>query len=277
MTFIQFLNWIPKEFDNQEVNLSIITLCSKIIKSGTDLIISLNKKIDFNPKHCLNKLADYYCNNKPLAQITHETKFNGYKFIVNNYVHCPRNETELLAKTISIIMMNDSNLNKVLDICAGTGNLGISIKLNHKYINLSLLEIYKPAIRNINANIELHNIKANVIKVDFFKFIKTNKEKFNVIIMNPPYVDKKELDSKIIKYENIMSFNNSINPLAFYKELLNSLNHLINQDHFLIGCEFGYNQKQQIKKLIKNAGYIQYTTFYKDLNNLDRYFIIYKK
>lgn len=277
MTFWELINSLPKEFDNQAVNLSILFSCSKLVKSGSNLILNRNKKIDFDDKDYLTKLKEYYQNNKPLSQITHEARFNGYNFIVNDHIHCPRNETELLAKTIDLLMMSNLSLVNVIDICAGTGNIGISIKLNHKYVNLTSLDVDFEAIKNIQSNLKLHHLKAKVINEDFFAFINNNKNKFDVVIMNPPYVDINVLDQSMTKYENIISFSNSKDPLKFYEVLINNLTKLVNKNHFLIGCEFGYDQKHKIKQIIKNAGYLKYTTFYKDLNNLDRYFIIYKK
>ena len=74
-------------------------------------------------------------------------------------------------------------------------------------------------------------------------------EKFDVIVIKPPYVAKKELDSTMTKYENAISFNNSEDEMLFYIEFFHHYQRIINFDHFLIGLEFGYDQKDKVKSL----------------------------
>ena len=78
------------------------------------------------------------------------------------------------------------------------------------------------------------------------------------------------------KYENAISFNNSEDEMLFYIEFFNHYQRIINFDHFLIGLEFGYDQKDKINDLIKENNLSKYATFYKDYSNHDRFVIIYK-
>ena len=139
-----------------------------------------------------------------------------------------------------------------------------------------MLDIDTNAINNIRFNLDNNKLEARIINQDFFEFIKTNTEKYDVIVFNPPYVKKEELDLEMIKFENKISFSNSDDPLEFYKVLLSSLDKVTNSKHYLIGIEFGYDQKQDLEKILKSVNLLQFSRFYKDLNNKDRFLIIYR-
>jgi release factor glutamine methyltransferase len=239
------------------------------------LITNANKKIDFKIKKINKLLKLYYHDKKPLYQITHKCLFNNEHFVVSKKVHCPRNETEYLTIEIEKILKKNNKLISLIDICAGTGCIGISLKKHIKNIELTLVDISKKCIKNIKKNLRINNVNGKTIKMNFFKFIKVNKKKFDVLIMNPPYLEKNELTKPLTKYENSISFNFQNNVINFYKKLFEKIN-LLTNDHFLIGIEFGYKQKQMILNIIKENKLEIYTKFYRDINNLDRYAIIYK-
>ena len=276
ITFFELVTQIEKKYNNKNINNSLIYHYSKMVKNLTDLLVNRNEQIDFDYNELMIALDDYYIKHKPLTTIIKQIYFNGVNLKVFDNVHYPRNETELLAEKIEEILTKDNSLNSIIDICAGTGNLGISIKNHFSKLELSLLDIDVNAIHNIKFNLKNNKLRAEVINKDFFKFIKTNRKKYDVIVFNPPYVKKEELDLEMTKFENKISFSNSEDALEFYKVLFNSLDKIVNANHYLIGVEFGYKQKQDLEKILKNNNLLQFTTFYKDLNNQDRFLIIYR-
>ena len=276
ITFFELIAQIEKKCTNKNINNSLIYFFSQKVKNLTDLLVHRNEQIDFDYNELMIALDDYYNKHKPLTTITKQRHFNGINLKVFYKVHYPRNETELLAEKIEEVLAKDSTLNSLIDICAGTGNLGISIKSHFSKLRLSLLDIDTNAINNIRFNLDNNKLEARIINQDFFEFIKTNTEKYDVIVFNPPYVKKEELDLEIIKFENKISFSNSDDSLEFYKVLLSSLDKVTNSKHYLIGIEFGYDQKQDLEKILKSVNLLQFSRFYKDLNNQDRFLIIYR-
>ena len=276
ITFFELVSQIEKKYTNKNINNSLIYFYSKKVKNLTDLLAYRNEPIDFDYNELMIALDDYYNKYKPLTTITKQQYFNGINLKVFNKVHYPRNETELLAEKVEEILAKDNTLNSLIDICAGTGNLGISIKNHFPELDLCLLDIDTNAIDNIKFNLQNNKLEGKVINQDFFEFIKTNKDKYDVIVFNPPYVSNKELDLEMTKFENKISFSNSDDPLEFYKVLFNSLDKITNSNHYLIGVEFGYDQKHDLEKILKSNNLLQFTKFYKDLNNQDRFLIIYR-
>ena len=276
MTFFECIQKNNKEYDNSQVNYAILFYLSKKVKNQTDFISFRNNEIDFAYNDYVSLLKEYYLDKKPLGHIIKQVVFNNTPIKLLPMVHCPRNETELLVTNIQNIIKIDNKLTKVIDLCAGSGCIGISLKNNINKISLSLLEIDDNSIECIMNNLILNKIQANIYQEDYFDFIKSSNEKFDVIVINPPYVAKKELDSTMTKYENAISFNNSEDEMLFYIEFFNHYQRIINFDHFLIGLEFGYDQKDKINDLIKENNLSKYATFYKDYSNHDRFVIIYK-
>lgn len=276
-TYHQLIVDANKKYQNQAVNMAILLHLSPYFNTTTDLMIHRNNLVDFDINNYFSLLEDYYEHSKPLAQIIHSAKFNDLELNVHPMIHTPRNETELMAKTIQTILMGQYQYHHILDLCAGSGNIGISIKYHFPYLQLTLLDTDADAVTNIKDNLNKFKIQADVIHEDFFKFIEQDHTpKFDVICMNPPYVSADELDSRMMKYEKKISFINSSSPLDFYDSLFKNLNHLVSSNHFLIACEFGYNQKSSIQKLVQQYHLAKFTTFFKDLNGIDRFFIIQK-
>lgn len=275
ITFSNALIKLNKKFDNDNINRIIMYHYSKKVKNLTKFILNRNKLIDFDYSKYLSSLKNYYIDKKPLSSIIKKQYFNGLTFRVFNKVHFPRNETELLAEKVEEILKKDSKLKTIIDICCGTGNLGISVKNHFTYMNLTLLDIDKNAIKNVSYNLKHLKIKGKILNKNFFDFIKLNKTKYDVILFNPPYVSKDELDLNMIKYENKISFYSNVKPIEFYKALFNNIKKLINHKHYLIGVEFGWNKKKDIKTLLHKNNLLKFSKFYKDLNNLDRFLIIY--
>ncbi len=275
ITFFDALTKLDKKFDNDNINRTVMYYYSKKVRNLTNFILYRSKLIDFDYSKYLKSLKDYYINKKPLSYIVKNQYFNGLTFKVFNKVHFPRNETELLAESVEKILKKDRKFKSIIDVCCGTGNLGISIKNHFPLMNLTLLDIDKNAINNTKYNLKHLKTKGTVLNKNFFSYIKNNKIKYDVVLFNPPYVNENELDPNLIKYEDKKSFCNSKNPIIFYKTLFTNINKLIKGKHYLIAAEFGSKQKDDIKLILSENNLLKSTKFYKDLNNLDRFLIIY--
>ena len=278
MTFFELMSKVNKKYDNKFVNINILCHVSKLVQNSTDLITHRNDEIDFNDCAYFQLLEDYYEKHIPLAQITHHAFFNGHEFKVNEMVHCPRPETEIMAQTVQILMSQDPKLKSILDLCAGTGCIGLSIALNLPYTTVDLVDNNSKALTNILNNISKYDLeeRSSVIAGNYFELIKKAQTKFDVVVMNPPYVPLVQLDKEMTKYEDKSSFCSAANPFAFYSVLLEEYKNIVHEDHFLIACEFGKDQKEPLENMIKNANLLKYTHFYKDLSDQWRFFVIYK-
>ena len=136
----------------------------------------------------------------PIQYIIGEVQHKNIKFKVNKNVLIPRPETIELCDWI---IFNQKNKCKILDIGTGSGLIALILK---KYITGSIVHAWdkSPLILKIaKENAFKNNIEINFKIVDILKNVKVN-DKFDIIVSNPPYVDKSEMqfiDQSIVKYE----------------------------------------------------------------------------
>lgn len=186
-----------------------------------------------------------------------------YKYFYKNKIHIfysiliPRYDTENI---ITISKKITNNFIKINIYELGCGSNNINKSLNFKYLN------------NINIdNNFLCYLTKNKIKNkkhifnDWFFLIK-NLKKTTLIITNPPYIEKKELNvnNKIIK-NSLISNKNGLNSI--YDIIKNSKNILLKNG--IIILENGYNQNKKVRKYSRLNGFNTYT--FKDNNNIKRF------
>ena len=209
----------------------------------------------------------------PIQYIVGNVDFYGYNFIVNESVLIPRFETEeLVENTIYYIKKYFNDKVSVLDLCTGSGCIGITLKKELPNIEVTLSDISEKALKVAKENIGKLNIK--LIKSDI---LKTINDKYDVIISNPPYISYDEEIMPIVKNNepNIALYAKN-NGLQFYEEILKNCKKNLNEK-YLIAFEIGEKQANSIiniaNKYLQNIQVI----VKKDLQNRDRMIFIMNK
>ena len=135
----------------------------------------------------------------PVQYIIGYVDFYGLKINVNEFTLIPRYETEYLIELTlkEIKKMNLANP-KILDLCTGSGAIGLTLKSLLPSSEVTLSDISKDALMVANKNKNELNLDVNIIESDLFKNI---PGKFDVIISNPPYVMTNEILPKDVLYE----------------------------------------------------------------------------
>ena len=223
----------------------------------------------------LNKLKkcliSYYINFVPIAYITKSQNFYNENYYINENVLVPRYDTEVLVET-AIKYIEKYNLKKCIDMCTGSGCVGISIAKNSSIDEMKLVDISSEAIKVVKRNVKLNNIgnKCKTVCSDLFNNISKN-DKFSLLVANPPYIklkDKKIL-SKYVKNEPEIALFGGNDGMDFYKRILDNAAYYLENNAFII-FEIGYDEKEDIKNLISNYKFYDIIEFIKDYGNNDR-------
>lgn len=215
-----------------------------------------------------------YLDGEPLSRIFKKIHFFYHDFVVDDGIFCPRLETEILVEKVFLYCKDKIKLN-ILDLCSGTGVIGISLKLLLPSAKVTCSDINALATTNIKKNADLLKAKINIIHSDLFENI--NNQKFNVIVCNPPYISKEEnLESSVTKYDPLNALFANDNGLEIYKLILNNLKPYLDSNDYLVAFEIGYNQGEIIKQLLTNYDNSCNVEIFKDYNNLDRVVIARK-
>lgn len=205
-------------------------------------------------------LKNDYSTDKPLAYILGYTTFMGKKINVNSNTLIPRIESEILID-FTYQYLHDGM--KVLDLCTGSGVLGITLAL-HKSIGLTCADISTEALKVCESNLKLHNINGKIIAGDMFENI---DDKYDLIVFNPPYVDKSEvLESSVFDYEPHLALFGEQKGLQFYENFFSVSNNYLNKNGIII-LEIGDNQFQSIKEMMSDFSDI---TLIKDMFGRER-------
>lgn len=209
------------------------------------------------------------CEHYPLQYLLGYAHFMDYTFLVNENVLIPRNDTEILVELVNeILNKKEGEKVSLLDLCCGSGCIGISLKLYHKDILLTLSDVSKEALEVTRKNLEKHNVTANVVCGNLFSGISS---KMDMIVCNPPYIEKDVINTlsiEVKEYEPHLALDGGIDGLDFYRQITkDSLNHL-NKQGFLF-FEIGYNQGSAVKHLMEENGFFD-VFIKKDYAGLDR-------
>ena len=161
------------------------------------------------------------CNNYPLDYLISKKNFYGYDFFVNEDVLIPRPETEELVKWILDDNNNLTGTKKVIDLCSGSGCIGIVISKENNNMDVTLSDVSDKALEVCNRNKIIVNPGVKLIKLDLNSKLQ-HHEKYDLIVSNPPYLSRDEADEigKNVKYEPEIALFAPINkPLHFYEKI----------------------------------------------------------
>lgn len=169
-------------------------ICTLLGKSRTEILAFGNIDFPEDKQELLNKIIQEKIAGKPLEYIFNSADFLGRRFYVDERVLIPRPETEeLILKTQKKLKTAPKN---ILDLCTGSGCIGITLALNYPTANVTCSDISAPALDVAAQNAKTHKAKIKFTKSNLFANINGT---FDLIISNPPYI--KEDDIKTLSTE----------------------------------------------------------------------------
>ena len=219
------------------------------IKIALDPKFNLSKELEDTLVQKMKMITNHY----PIDYIINKKNFYGNDFYVNESVLIPRPETEELVDWLINDHLNIDNQKRVIDLCTGSGCIGISIDINNNYLDVTICDISNQALKVCEINKKNLNSKVKIIELDLNLISRENK-KYDIIISNPPYIPPSESDllDKNVKYEpDIALFTPKDNPLHFYEKIFEfaSLN-LSNNG--IIYLEINPNYTKEFNQLLTN-------------------------
>lgn len=231
--------------------------------------IALNYNEQIKANIMLNKL---YKDNLPIAYVIGYTNFYKEKYFVNSNVLIPRVDSEILVEK-AISYVNNEKCNTMLDMCTGSGCLGISIAKNSDIKHVDLIDISEDALLVTSKNIKENGVedKCNIIKSNLFSKLKDSNIKYDMIVSNPPYINSDvilTLDESV-KKEPVIALDGGKDGMDFYRKILKEAREYLN-DKGIIIFEIGYDQLSKIQSEIKKHKEYRIIESIKDYGGNDR-------
>ena len=246
----------------------------------------------------LQKLHSFYENFEkrrkriPLAQILGRQSFYGLDFFVNEDVLIPRADTECLVdlvledyaelakqteKTYAEkrnsahvsnkheddveIVGSDSSL-RILDLCTGSGCIGISVAKHLPYQELLLVDLSEKALAVAKKNAEKH-LGENVRLLQSDLLTAVQGKRFSLLLSNPPYIVSKvipDLEREVSEYEPKMALDGGEDGLLFYRRIAKEAKAVLLPGARLY-LEIGYDQGESVKDIFQKEGYQEVEVF----------------
>lgn len=189
---------------------------------------------------------------EPVQYIFRRAPFMGYEFYVDERVLIPRMDTEVLCEAASQYIKRRKTV-AVLDLCAGSGAIGLSLKHLHPDIRLTLSDISEDAraVQMINAQ----GLDVEILTGDLFSPV--SDRAFDLIVCNPPYVCAGDILtlSPEVRKEPRLALDGGPDGLDFYRAIARAFRaHL--RPGGRIYLEVGYDQASDVAHLLGGADVI---------------------
>ena len=161
---------------------------------------------------------------EPVAYIIGEWEFYGLTLDISREVLIPRPDTELLAQRAIDLVSKAGEGARVLDLCAGSGCIGLAVAQNAPNCRVVLADLSEDALRICKSNVRRCNLNARVttVRADALEAPATALWDFDVIVCNPPYIpsgDIPGLDVSVRDYEPWSALDGGEDGLDFYRAI----------------------------------------------------------
>lgn len=191
----------------------------------------------------------------PMAYILGTKEFMGLPFKVTEDTLIPRPDTEILVEE-AIRVIRARGYHEVLDLCCGSGAIGLSVAAHLQFTSVTLSDINKGALRVTEANAKALDVmqRVRIVESDLFDAIDGT---YDIVLSNPPYIREEErnaLPPSVRDFEPHQALFGGQSGLEFYERIArDAREHLA--PHGMLLVEIGYDQALEVKEIMKRYGY----------------------
>ena len=196
---------------------------------------------------------------EPLAYVLGEWEFYGLKIQVSPDVLIPRDDTCALVQLAISQALFLPESPRILDLCTGSGCIGLAIASRVKDARVTLADISKEALAMAKKNAANNHLAPPIacIQADALKPVAPFLGKFDMIVSNPPYItswEMEQLPDSVAKYEPHLALFGGEDGLDFYRSIAKNYKSALKPGGYL-AFEFGMGQGDDVCKILKANGY----------------------
>ena len=260
---------IKKEKISNPLLDSEILLSNSIKRDKKHIILNPKEILNLEQTRIFKNLIKRRTKGEPVAYLINRKEFWKDEFFVNKDVLIPRPDTEIIVEQVLKIYPKNLGL-QLLDIGTGSGCILLSILKERSNFYGTGIDISKKSINVSKHNAKLLNLNN---KVKFFHSSVDNFKigKYDIIVSNPPYIeffDLKYLEKDVINFEPKLALRGGFDGFSKISNVIHKSKTLIKKNGKFI-LEIGFNQKNKVKKMLKEEGFYINKTI-RDYGNNDR-------
>ena len=278
-TILKLLNWAASYFTSHDIDnpksTAEILLSYALNLQRIDLYLQYDRPLSSDELSAFKQLVQRRRNREPVAYIVGNKEFWSLPLMVTRDVLIPRPDTECLVETALSILDHkpvDEPL-RILDLGTGSGAIILSIASQcqgHVYFASDLSE-KATALARANAR-ENGLTHVHFFTGDWLVPVRVSAKPFDLIVSNPPYIPSGEipdLQAEICRYEPLSALDAGADGLRCLRDLVqNAWPYLKPGGHLIV--EIGYNQKDDVTALARDAGQYEAISVRKDYGGNDR-------
>lgn len=202
---------------------------------------------------------------EPVAYLIGEWEFYGLPLDISRDVLIPRADTEVLAEQAILAARAAGEGARVLDLCAGSGCVGLAVAANAPQCRAVLADVSEEALKICRQNIRRNDLNARVtcVQADARQAPSSVLWDFDVIASNPPYIptgDIDGLDSSVRDYEPHLALDGGDDGLDFYRDIAEKWRTALRLGGVLL-FEVGIGQAADVEQILARCGYEDIETF----------------
>lgn len=210
---------------------------------------------------------------EPLAYVLGEWSFYGMNLYVDSNVLIPRDDTCAVASLAIEKALHLEHSPRVLDLCTGSGCIGLAIASRVKDARVTLVDLSKEALAVAKKNVMRQKLSGRVAcyQADAMEPAPEFLGKFDFIVSNPPYITSDEMEQlprSVRDYEPHLALHGGDDGLLFYREIIRNFTGALKPGGYLC-FEFGMNQGDDVCSLLESNGYTIVERA-NDYNNIER-------
>ncbi len=234
--------------------------------SRTDLKFESDRAIAPDQLAQLEEMLKRRASGEPVQYILGSADFMGLKFQVDRSVLIPRQDTETLVES-ALIALRAYAAPAVLDLCAGSGCIGLSIKSLAADADVTLADVSREALEVARKNMRALGVAAMLRHGDLFRAV--GRDRFDLIVSNPPYIPRGELAGlqREVRFEPALALDGGPDGLDFYRRIAEEAPEHLNPGG-AVYLEVGAGEADAVQNML--AARFADSGRIRDLNDIDR-------
>ena len=234
-------------------------LCYAADKSREQLYRDMSLYVSGELERRVEELIQRRLTGEPVAYIVGEWEFYGLPLDISSDVLIPRADTEVLAERAIQRTKESGEGARVLDLCAGSGCVGLAVAANAPECRVVLAELSEGALRVCKQNVRRNELNARVtcLSVNALEAPSSALWDFDAIVCNPPYIpsgDIPSLDISVRDYEPVMALDGGADGLDYYHVIASKWKSALRLGGTLI-FEVGLGQAGAVEDILDKNGY----------------------
>lgn len=235
----------------------------------------------------LDQLIEKRLRKIPLAYITGRQSYMGIEFLSDSRALIPRKETELLGRKALDISLQLSAINgnlNIIDLCCGSGNIGLSLAMNNQKCIIYAGDICGEALDLANDNVERLGLTDRIIvrQGDMFDALIDQglEKRVDIIVCNPPYISSSkvtDMHDEISAHEPHHAFDGGMLGLSLVRRLINESPLFLRPGLGWLLFEVGAGQGDMISEICRRSGHYNNINAIRDSDNIIRVITLQSK